>query len=479
MPEKLIIDQKDIMTPIPSPQQGATESSNMHKFNSAESSRASIRTNTYIDDIDYEIDPEAVDFEPLLVSGGTGKILSYHSESHVEEILAPCYSSNISGCSSEYSDDYAMAIEGKQADHNRQNPAYHIFLRLTLPLILTFVLLKGLLWIDINKMPYHMQSTVVKTLSIVNAVPYDVGPVDVLDPIVRNRIVNVDIAIHNMQSNLMTPNVVIWEPFLGHYRVSTNQMRNPSIVIASHCFNRAVYEFQMDKVSGLYQMHPQDPRSAKTIPNMSSTRMPFLPMALLTPSFYSAAITLSDEFHIEGVFFAFLHSPTDIYVDKYLAMKSVRGLSEVNGTYKSDNLLVRYLNGSNTHGREVGDSDLEQAKALLRAKFFVVTCDYPHRSFSRLTSFRGKKKFDLRNDTSVVNNVNTPWTGTNVDTDEVCEAKKERWIEECIKMKKKWSRNRSRLEPRFLKEIETTNRYDVMLYEYVKELFVDQGSLFE
>lgn len=34
-----------------------------------------------IDDPDFNLDPEAVDFEPLLVSG-TGKILSYHSEQH-------------------------------------------------------------------------------------------------------------------------------------------------------------------------------------------------------------------------------------------------------------------------------------------------------------------------------------------------------------------------------------------------------------
>lgn len=34
-----------------------------------------------IDDPDFDVDPESVDFEPLLVSG-TGKILSYHSEHH-------------------------------------------------------------------------------------------------------------------------------------------------------------------------------------------------------------------------------------------------------------------------------------------------------------------------------------------------------------------------------------------------------------
>ena len=37
-----------------------------------------------IDDPDFNFDPEAVDFEPLLVSG-TGKILSYHSEDHIQQ----------------------------------------------------------------------------------------------------------------------------------------------------------------------------------------------------------------------------------------------------------------------------------------------------------------------------------------------------------------------------------------------------------
>lgn len=36
-----------------------------------------------IDDPDFNFDPDAVDFEPLLVSG-TGKILSYHSEDHIQ-----------------------------------------------------------------------------------------------------------------------------------------------------------------------------------------------------------------------------------------------------------------------------------------------------------------------------------------------------------------------------------------------------------
>ena len=36
-----------------------------------------------LDDPDFNFDPEAVDFEPLLVSG-TGKILSYHSEDHIK-----------------------------------------------------------------------------------------------------------------------------------------------------------------------------------------------------------------------------------------------------------------------------------------------------------------------------------------------------------------------------------------------------------
>ena len=42
---------------------------------------ASSSTGIDIDDPDFNLDPEAVDFEPLLVSG-TGKILSYHSEQH-------------------------------------------------------------------------------------------------------------------------------------------------------------------------------------------------------------------------------------------------------------------------------------------------------------------------------------------------------------------------------------------------------------
>ncbi len=49
------------------------------------SSNVSVATSSTsgIDDPDFNFDPDAVDFEPLLVSG-TGKILSYHSEDHIQ-----------------------------------------------------------------------------------------------------------------------------------------------------------------------------------------------------------------------------------------------------------------------------------------------------------------------------------------------------------------------------------------------------------
>lgn len=52
--------------------------------NPSSSCNASVATSSsgIIDDPDFNFDPEAVDFEPLLVSG-TGKILSYHSEDHI------------------------------------------------------------------------------------------------------------------------------------------------------------------------------------------------------------------------------------------------------------------------------------------------------------------------------------------------------------------------------------------------------------
>ena len=53
--------------------------------NSSSSCNVSVATSSsgIIDDPNFNFDPEAVDFEPLLVSG-TGKILSYHSEDHIQ-----------------------------------------------------------------------------------------------------------------------------------------------------------------------------------------------------------------------------------------------------------------------------------------------------------------------------------------------------------------------------------------------------------
>jgi len=53
--------------------------------NPSSSCNVSVATSSsgIIDDPDFNFDPEAVDFEPLLVSG-TGKILSYHSEDHIQ-----------------------------------------------------------------------------------------------------------------------------------------------------------------------------------------------------------------------------------------------------------------------------------------------------------------------------------------------------------------------------------------------------------
>ncbi len=52
--------------------------------NPSSSCNTSVATSSsgIIDDPNFNFDPEAVDFEPLLVSG-TGKILSYHSEDHI------------------------------------------------------------------------------------------------------------------------------------------------------------------------------------------------------------------------------------------------------------------------------------------------------------------------------------------------------------------------------------------------------------
>jgi hypothetical protein len=53
--------------------------------NSSSSCNVSVATSSsgVIDDPDYNFDPNSVDFEPLLVSG-TGKILSYHTDDHIE-----------------------------------------------------------------------------------------------------------------------------------------------------------------------------------------------------------------------------------------------------------------------------------------------------------------------------------------------------------------------------------------------------------
>mmetsp|Transcript_27200 Transcript_27200/g.56659 ORF Transcript_27200/g.56659 Transcript_27200/m.56659 type:complete len:433 (+) Transcript_27200:72-1370(+) len=394
-------------------------------------------------------DPDAVDFEPLLVSG-TGKILNYHSASYYED------ENSISVSSSAKT---PVATNGNVAI--RQNALLRSMRRTSrmlkpLSLLLLAVFCMGgalsLFAIDSNGYGDGFQTTVVKNVASVGGYGgSEYGGSGMggsssssnlnnnNNGIVEQHMMNADIAAFQAS----TSNVVFWEPYLDHNEpggttpASASTLVENSMEIMSQCFDRSIYTFNADDVTGTFRLHQT--HQASPI------------QAIFTPNFQQTALGVFSN-QPPGAFVVILHDPVNVYLDR----RKRKGLEET-----VDNILVRQLAGIGT-GSIVTDEDYNVATQVLRSKFVVGTCEESAESLRRFLKMVGGNNF----------------IG---DTDQ-CARERHGWNEKCQKIKENdqaLSGKKSKRNLQMAKDIRGKHLYDIMLYEMSKGLFREQSVWFE
>lgn len=428
-------------------------------------------------DITLSFDPDSVDFEPLMVSG-TGKILTYHSESyHGQGGISSINSSMVmpgnssvnssmitSGISSINSSMVTPIIRNGRLEMHYRAWKNSFFKRtsssrfvqmLSLVLLAAFMVMGVLSWVatDANSYPQQLQTTVSKTRAIAFHPESN-------NAILHQRMMDVRIAASSGTQ-------VFWVPHLGHVRESSdNLLLENSMAIVSQCFSQSVFNLHVDEM-GSYRLEPANTLQPTQLDaqNTSSTMVSLqhnspsrgLSMTVFTPNFRLAAMELFDDFS-QGAFIAMVNNPIEIYLEQYTNQheEAIRAAQHV------DNPIVRHLAGIADENRDVNDSDYDVAKQVLMSKFIIGSCDNPSETLRRLVQTIGTSA-----DSSTIGS-------------EGCIQKRKTWNQTCRKMKEVGEQNReNQHNKQILQNIKSKHHYDIMMYEESKNIFLEQNALFE
>lgn len=479
------------------------------------SSRSRASSSSGIDDIDFEIDPDSVDFEPLLVSG-TGRILQYHNSSFydyeeggnneedvsvsssvmtpvttnvnkngsdfeaVREVVADIYNLGrkrrrrpwgdwMQSAVQECFDKLSSVSSSSSSDiFNIRSYSFSQLARVASVVFASiFILSGGMYLMEFGKSnSYQLETTNTKTTNsnaFIRGVDTQmesnkgITETTTIDPVLEQHMMNTDTAILKAR----TSNMAIWVPFIGSSPTSTNQLlENIVASFISACLSRTVFDFQMDAKMQPGSIMPVIHSAQQPLQPRSVGADKSLPMAIFTPFFTEAATTIFDSAH-SGIFFTILHDPLHIYAEEYLQSTSEKNGAEDVMNY--DNLLVRSLAGFQDTNRKVNDWDLEVAKEMLKRKFFLGSCDHPSETLRRLGYFHGQR------DTRSLDND---------PRNEVCNQTRQSWEQECDHMKKTWEAKMKRMDPQIILRIKEKHQYDVLLFEYASSYFDMQSALF-
>lgn len=409
-----------------------------------------------MDDINiHEFDTDAVDFEPLLISG-TGKILNYHSESYnhgFEESIS---------VSSSAATSIAGNVNGRQHKHTSSCLSSRFIQLLLILFLAAFMVLVGLssFAIDANNNTNRLQTTVAKNNIIEDKVDGDIGYQSAgNNMILQEHLMNVNDAEFEASASRIT----FWEPYLELSGALGNEaLVTQLMTIMSECFSRAIFKMQMDG-TGLYKLYPIEPipQQIRGSPNQHGSASKDIPMAVFTANFNQAAMEFD---HPRGAFVTIFHDPIDIYVylEQYTKLKEGTNGHDSNN---NDNLLVRHLSGIDQENRQVNNGDYNVAKKVLKLKFVIGSCENPTQTLDRLEKLSGNSNIDS-------DRLNHPL--------DRCTYERKRWIQECRKMKEIGQQNRrSQNNQQILKDIKSKHRYDILLYKESRKLFDEQKILFE
>lgn len=381
-----------------------------------------------------------------------GKILSYHSESFYESEENNSVSSSvatpIARNSNHDHERRALRVEHFVKNESVRTPNRLIRLLMSL-FILGFFVLEGLSWFanDASNNSYQLQTTVSK-----NSV---VGKLDTksINTVLQQHIMDVNMAAFKASTSQLT----FWEPFLDLSASSANEVVNSVMNIMSTCYVRDIFTFLLEGSGLNYVLQPQPIQdgSLSSINKQISSQIN-LPRVVFTPNFLQASIDLLDPYH-QGAFMTIFHDPIEMYLEHLIEQKE---LVKKDKSKLVDNMLVRYLSGINDANREVTTDDYDVARHVLVSKFVIGSCDNPDETLSRLD------KMIIDSDNILIASGD-------------CTNARQRWRQECNKMKKIEQRNRGNKSYRkLLKRITSTHQYDIELYELSKNLFREQAALF-
>mmetsp|Transcript_28525 Transcript_28525/g.60195 ORF Transcript_28525/g.60195 Transcript_28525/m.60195 type:complete len:435 (-) Transcript_28525:237-1541(-) len=403
---------------------------------------------SYIDEM-KDFDPNAVDFEPLLVSN-TGRILTYHSASFYEDAESISITSSMKT---------PIVSNLKQRRNNilksecLRDSIACASSRFTRSFLLSLVVAWGLSSFAIHSNSYNargLETTIAKNL----------GNHSNSGVKLHQLMMNVDVAVSEASASHLVY-LVFWEPYLDHAGSSENKiLAVNSMAIISQCFRRLTFSLRLDEI-GTYQLQPIESTQQRKLLALNSTQTIIdtapsnnLPMTIFASNFEKAAIEIFDRFH-QGAFVTIFHDPVEIYLELYLRQQG--------GFYDSvnnDNLLVRQLSGLGVATRQVDVGDYKLAKRVLMSKFVIGSCDDPTETLRRFVKMIGNE-------------------GSNVGSEQ-CAAERQRWIEACGKMKDMGQRSKDdQSNFQILTHIKAKHHFDIQLYEDSKKVFLQQTKLFE
>jgi hypothetical protein len=410
---------------------------------------------------------DAVDFEPLLVSGSefrcclflpagflilgksnnnisphprintfscsAGKVLSYHSATDTEEIVS-------------VGSSVASPTRRNSSRERRICSSSRSMQMLSIAFLVAIIVVGfSSFSIDANNNAHSLQKTVTKFAGVADTTILGI----------QQNIMDVDAATVKASSSHI---VAFWDPFV------TNDENVINIV--SLCSARPTYLFRVGDLGSytlksLNAMEPldtqgQDFLSSRTVSDQPTLPVTNLPMAVFTPNFSRAALELFDNSN-QGVFVVMFRDPRDVYFEQY----AMGGGEQPNVPESSmnDNLLVRYLSGINDRYRRVTRNDYHVARQILTSKFVIGSCDDSVETLRRLVRITGI-------------------SGSGATTPR-CNKVQLKWNQDCKKlneMRRQNKRDKSHLE--ILNNIESKHRFDLLLYEDSKIIFREQNSLF-
>jgi hypothetical protein len=435
------------MTPVPSPEynNGVDEfkafvtssplrlssptTNNEVSSTTSDLSEASTKSSSSFHTCVEDFDPDAVDFEPLLVSG-TGKVLTYHSSFDTDDIIS-------------IDSSVATPITRNGNRYRRASCSSSRLKQLVLIAILAAIIVERLSSLSI----YTLNSTESMEIAM-NRIPG------------RQNMQDVVMAAYKAS----TSRIAVWDPFLEDTVSASNQNL---MIIVSQCFARPTFYFRKEN-AGSYTLQ----ETSTTVKESTQQQLPYNNnvnhlMAIFTQNFNQVALDLFDNTNL-GAFVVILHDPVAIYFERYskgiLQRQNTKYLGQYAKEYLpestiNDNLLVRYLSGINDINRTVNSDDYDIARHVLMTKFVIAGCNYPVNTIRRL-----ERMFGPSHDSFGV---------------EECYAAKQRWNEECKNTNEVTKQRRSNDSNQvILRNLESDNHFDFKLYEESKSIMNEQNKLF-